>query len=101
VIKTHTPLDGISLDLRVTYLVVARHPLDAAVSLYHQAPQHRPWRLRRFPGTEESAASVSRPPVREWLAAWIERDPDPGDELDSLPGPTGSTSPCRPTYGSH
>lgn len=43
VIKTHTPLDGISLDLRVTYLVVARHPLDAAVSLYHQAPQHRPW----------------------------------------------------------
>jgi sulfotransferase family protein len=33
-IKTHTPLDGIPLDPRVTYLVTARHPLDVAVSLY-------------------------------------------------------------------
>jgi len=30
-IKTHTPLDGLPLDPRVTYIVVARHPLDAAV----------------------------------------------------------------------
>ena len=36
VIKTHTPLDGIPLDDRATYIVVARHPLDAALSLYHQ-----------------------------------------------------------------
>src|ERR1700761_3022659 len=35
-IKTHTPLDGIPLDPRVTYIVTARHPLDMAVSLYHQ-----------------------------------------------------------------
>ena len=27
-IKTHTPLDGIVLDPRATYLVVARHPLE-------------------------------------------------------------------------
>jgi Sulfotransferase domain len=26
-IKTHTPLDGIPLDARATYVVVARHPL--------------------------------------------------------------------------
>src|ERR1700689_3665054 len=32
-IKTHTPLDGIPLDPRVTYIVTARHPLDTAVSL--------------------------------------------------------------------
>jgi aryl sulfotransferase len=32
-IKTHTPLDGIPLDSRATYLVTARHPLDMAVSL--------------------------------------------------------------------
>lgn len=32
-IKTHTPLDGIPLDPRVTYIVTARHPLDAFVSL--------------------------------------------------------------------
>ena len=36
-IKTHTPLDGVPLDPRVHYVVVARHPLDMAVSLYHQA----------------------------------------------------------------
>jgi aryl sulfotransferase len=32
-IKTHTPLDGVPLDPRVTYVVTARHPLDAFVSL--------------------------------------------------------------------
>src|SRR4030095_14686803 len=32
-IKTHTPLDGVPLDPRVTYIVVARHTLDMAVSL--------------------------------------------------------------------
>jgi aryl sulfotransferase len=34
-IKTHTPLDGIPLDPRVTYIVTARHPLDTYVSLCH------------------------------------------------------------------
>lgn len=33
-IKTHTPLDGIPLDARVTYIVTARHPLDTFVSLH-------------------------------------------------------------------
>ncbi|HEY4851155.1 MAG TPA: sulfotransferase domain-containing protein [Streptosporangiaceae bacterium] len=32
-IKTHTPLDGIPLEPRVTYIVAARHPLDTFVSL--------------------------------------------------------------------
>jgi len=32
-IKTHTPLDGIPLDPRVTYIVTARDPLDTFVSL--------------------------------------------------------------------
>jgi aryl sulfotransferase len=35
-IKTHTPLDGIPIDPRATYIVVGRHPLDMAVSLFHQ-----------------------------------------------------------------
>jgi aryl sulfotransferase len=35
-IKTHTPLDGVPIDPRATYIVVARHPLDMAVSLFHQ-----------------------------------------------------------------
>ena len=37
IVKTHTPLDGVPVDPRATYLVVARHPLDLAVSLYHQS----------------------------------------------------------------
>lgn len=36
IVKTHTPLDGLPLDPRATYIVVVRHPLDMAVSLYHQ-----------------------------------------------------------------
>src|SRR5215469_10337387 len=36
IIKTHTPLDGIPLDPAATYIVVGRHPLDMAVSLYYQ-----------------------------------------------------------------
>src|SRR5690349_4032189 len=36
-IKTHTPLDGVPLHEQCTYVVVARHPLDMAVSLHHQS----------------------------------------------------------------
>jgi len=86
VIKTHTPLDGIPVDPRVTYLVVARHPLDAAVSLYHQAANIDRDRLHRLTGAEAAVTSAFRPPLREWLVTWIDRDPDPRDELDSLPG---------------
>lgn len=35
-IKTHVPLNEIPVDPRVTYIVVARSPLDVAVSWYHQ-----------------------------------------------------------------
>ena len=37
-VKTHTPLDGLPLDPRATYVVVARHPLDAAVSCTTKGP---------------------------------------------------------------
>lgn len=36
-IKTHTPLDGLILDDRITYICVGRDPRDAAVSMLHQA----------------------------------------------------------------
>ncbi|MGC9665136.1 sulfotransferase domain-containing protein [Planosporangium sp. 12N6] len=86
-IKTHTPLDGVPLDPRVTYVVVARHPLDLAVSLYHQAANLDHDRLRRLTGQPApSRPSRPRPSVREWLLSWIDRDDDPRAELDSLPG---------------
>jgi hypothetical protein len=34
-VKTHTPLDGLPFDTRVTYLCVGRDPRDAAVSFEH------------------------------------------------------------------
>lgn len=52
-IKTHTPLDGIPLDQRVTYIVVARHPLDMAVSLYHHYGNLDVARIRELAGQPE------------------------------------------------
>jgi aryl sulfotransferase len=86
-IKTHTPLDGIPLDHSVTYIVVCRHPLDAAVSLYHQAENLDRVLMRRLAGQPEPAdRPAAALPLREWLLAWIDREVEPREDLDSLPG---------------
>ena len=101
-IKTHTPLDGLPSKPDVCYLVVARHPLDMAVSLYHQGDNIDRERLRRLTGAPEPSApepsapepsapepsspAPARPPLHAWLMRWIDRDSDPRTELDSLPG---------------
>lgn len=86
VVKTHTPLDGIPLDPQVTYLVVARHPLDAAVSLYHQTGNIDRERLHRLTNAPPPASTGSRPTLQAWLSRWIEHDAEPTAALDSLPG---------------
>src|SRR5512146_2874724 len=53
-IKTHTPLKGLPLDRRVTYVVVARHPLDMAVSLYHHYANLDARRLNELAGYPET-----------------------------------------------
>jgi len=86
-IKTHTPLDGIPLDPRVTYLVTARHPLDVAVSLYHHSGNIDRARLRQLTGQPEPATPAPPlPPLHDWLLGWISDDQDPSEHLDSLPG---------------
>lgn len=86
-IKTHTPLDGIPLDPRATYVVVARHPLDMAVSLYHQGANIDRARVRQLTGRPPPATPPPpRPPLREWLLRWIDDAADPRQEMDSLPG---------------
>lgn len=86
-IKTHTPLDGIPLDPRATYVVVARHPLDMAVSIYHQGDNIDRARLRQLTGAPDPASpGSSRPALRDWLLAWIESEADPRQSMDSLPG---------------
>jgi aryl sulfotransferase len=84
-IKTHTPLDGLPVRPGVSYLVVGRHPLDSAVSLYHQSGNIDRQRLAELTGVP-TRNRPARPPVDEWLRSWIEEDPDPREELDSLPG---------------
>jgi aryl sulfotransferase len=86
-IKTHTPLDGIPLNPRASYIVTGRHPLDVAVSLYHHSGNIDRARLRQLTGQPEPAGPPPpRPPLRDWLLSWIADDSEPRDQLDSLPG---------------
>jgi hypothetical protein len=96
-IKTHTPLDGVPIDPRTTYIVVARHPLDMAVSLYHQGDNLDRDRIRQLTGAPAPAQPApaqpapaqpapAQPAVAAWLRSWIEDDVEPRDALDSLPG---------------
>jgi aryl sulfotransferase len=87
VIKTHTPLDGVPLRPEATYIVVGRHPLDMAVSLYHQGDnidRRRMAELTGNPATEDGP----RRPLHEWLLDWVNREGDPRavGNLDTLPG---------------
>jgi len=84
-IKTHTPLDGIPLDPRATYIVVARHPLDMAVSLFHQSANLNRERMAELTGTPAGPPQPP-PPIPEALLSWIDRDVSPADAMDSLPG---------------
>jgi aryl sulfotransferase len=85
IIKTHTPLDGLPLDPRATYIVVARDPLDLAVSLYHQSDN-----INRdavdTPRSEGREARPAMPPLHAWLLAWTAWDGDRREQMDSLPG---------------
>lgn len=72
-IKTHTPLDGIPFDPRVTYIVTGRHPLDMFVSLRHQLDN-----IDR-PGPPQPAESP-----RLSLLRWIDQAGDSGPYPESL-----------------
>ncbi len=85
-IKSHTPLDGLPIDRRATYIVVARHPLDMAVSLYHQGSNIDRERLRKLTGQPGPSGPPPRPPLHDWLISWIQEDATPQQQMDSLPG---------------
>ena len=86
VIKTHTPLDGVPLDDRVTYVVVGRHPLDVAVSLYHHSDNIDRRRMAELVGTARGPAAT--PPAAARVAARLRRlgGRSPRPWLDTLPG---------------
>nr|WP_246039418.1 sulfotransferase domain-containing protein [Glycomyces buryatensis] len=99
-IKTHTPFDGIPCDKRMRRIVVARHPLDAAVSMYHQGNNLNRERIRELIGAAAGAGGsgdrglqagptdppAPRPDLHEWLIGWINEQVDPRESLDSLQG---------------
>jgi aryl sulfotransferase len=85
VIKTHTPLDGIRVIDAASYVVVARQPIDLAVSLYHQGDNLDRERIAQLAGQPAPEPRAPRPPLREWLLAWVDRDADPA-WLDSIHG---------------
>jgi hypothetical protein len=89
-IKTHSPLDGIALDPRARYIVTGRHPLDSAVSLYHQGNNIDREKVRALTGAPEPTEPPKpRKPLHEWLVAYISKEPyrgDPREDLDSLTG---------------
>jgi aryl sulfotransferase len=82
--KTHMPLNEIAIDPRVTYIVVARNPLDIAVSMYHHDGNIDTERFSQLAGISDiqsKGTSMSSP--HEWLVRWIDADSTQGD---SLPG---------------
>jgi len=85
-IKSHTPLDGLPVDPGVTYIVTGRHPLDMAVSLYHQGENLNRLRIAELIGQPEPGPIYPRPPLHQWLLQWIETDANPEESLDSLRG---------------
>jgi aryl sulfotransferase len=86
-IKTHTPLDGIPLDPRVTYIVTARHPLDVGVSLYHHAENVDADRMGELIGLPpREGPPHKRGPLREFLLRWLAMEGEPRELLDSVPG---------------
>jgi hypothetical protein len=85
VIKTHTPLDGIPIDARATYVVVARDPLDAAVSLYHQGFNLDRERIAQLSG-QPAPAPTTPVDIATWLYRWIHAVRRPTESLESLDG---------------
>jgi hypothetical protein len=92
-IKTHTPLDGLLLDDRVTYIGVGRDPRDAAVSMLHQESNMDQNRMRAL---HEAAAPPHhgfaprgpdfRPDLNphEAVRDWMERPIMPPEGMGSL-----------------
>ncbi len=84
-IKTHTPLDGIPADPQVTYIVTARHPLDAFVSFRRQVEGN----MDRERMEQLTGGAISPEPnetLHDTTLRWIEEDADPRAQPESLPG---------------
>ncbi|MGH8791941.1 MAG: sulfotransferase domain-containing protein [Stackebrandtia sp.] len=89
-VKTHTPLDGVPSDPRVTYLAVGRDPRDVAISLFHQGKNLDRERVRVLTGepARKDETTPEGPPKteREGFLRWVDNEDDPHENLDTLYG---------------
>jgi hypothetical protein len=85
-IKTHTPLDGLPVDDRVTYLAVGRDPRDVAVSLHHHRANLDPEAALRALNAPVPLADVPPPAtdVRETLLQWMNDESSPLEDPYTL-----------------
>jgi aryl sulfotransferase len=93
-IKTHTPLDGLPFDERVTYICVGRDPRDAAISLDQHRSNMNHEALLKARDTAVGSANLpsqlpdgvpprpADPVDRFWR--WVEDDTPPDDGLELL-----------------
>jgi hypothetical protein len=93
-IKSHTPLDGLPFDERVTYICVGRDPRDAAISSdNHLSNMNRNVLIEareKVAGSDDlpplapgaSASRVEDPVERFWR--WVEDDAPPDEGLELL-----------------
>jgi aryl sulfotransferase len=84
--KSHMPMNDIPAHSGLTYIVVARHPLDAAISHYHLRQEvNRVGTSRRVRQSVPSRYRGESP--HEWLLRWIgEEEVLPRPRRGSLPG---------------
>lgn len=91
-IRTRLPLGELPWHAEVTYLAVARDPLDVAVAL--QAGRPVPGGGQRRPPGHSGPPGQAGPPGRDgpgapphdWLLRWIDADEEPQVRRDSLAG---------------
>jgi hypothetical protein len=85
-IKTHTPLDGLPYDERVTYICVGRDPRDVAISSNHHLDNMRREVLVRAVGLCDDPAEEPEPaadPVERFWR-WVEDAAPPSEGLELL-----------------
>jgi len=90
-IKTHTPLDGLPVDRRATYVGVGRDPRDIAVSLRHQGANLDRAVIARLlhdsvPESGSQQLATRAATEREGLLRWMNSDDSPRENLDTLRG---------------
>jgi aryl sulfotransferase len=82
-IKTHTPLDGLPFDERITYICVGRDPRDAAISSDNHLSNMNRDILTKAVGLDDlPPVTPEDPGERFWR--WVEDDVPPSEGLELL-----------------